>query len=199
MSNEKSNKGGKHRIFAAELYPESAPADWLDKLDALHLPAFVSPCHNQDVNDDGTRKKEHYHIMLMYDGPVYAETARTAFNSFGAAPNGFIEAVKSGNGYARYLCHLDERDPHKYHYSVEEVKSFGGADYVSFIVKPADKYQAIKDMIDYCRDNNIVEYCDILDYARNNREDWFRCLCDSSTFVIKEYLKSRRYKGKISP
>ena len=50
-----TNKGsGRFRNFATVVYPESAPADWLTVLDSLHVPAFVSPLHDADVNADNT-------------------------------------------------------------------------------------------------------------------------------------------------
>lgn len=51
-------------------------------------------------------------------------------------------------------------------------------------------------MLDFCDDNDVLNYCDLLMYARRERFDWFRVLCDSGTYVIKEYMKSRkRYTG----
>ena len=47
-STNKGTKGrGRLRNFATVVYPESAPENWLDRLDGLHVPAFVSPLHNQ--------------------------------------------------------------------------------------------------------------------------------------------------------
>lgn len=195
MSEKKSNSGGKYRNYGTIVYPESAPSNWLEILENLHLPALVSPCHNQDVEDTGEKKKDHYHVMIMYDGPVFKEKAIEVIKSFGGVG---CENIHSVGSQARYFCHLDSTDPRKAKYNIDDVVAFGGVDYLSLINKPTDKYAIILEMIKYCTDNNIFEYCDLFDYSAKNRSDWFRCLCDSSTFVIKEYLKSKRYKKKFS-
>ena len=48
----------------------------------------------------------------------------------------------------------------------------------------------------YIRENNITEYCDFLDYASDEHpDDWFPLLCDSCSYVIGSYIKSRRHSG----
>ena len=49
------------RNYATIVYQESAPAGWLDILDELHIPAFVSPLHDKDLNKEGEIKKAHWH------------------------------------------------------------------------------------------------------------------------------------------
>jgi len=105
------------------------------------------------------------------------------------------EKVTSMRGYARYLCHLD--NPDKAQYNVEDVRSLGGADFISAIGLPTDKYKAIGEMIDWCEENNVVSYSQLLVYARVERFDWFRVLCDSGTIVIKEFLKSRKWTKDV--
>ena len=64
------NKIVKGRDWAFIVYPESAPSDWRDILNKTHLRWIESPLHDKDVNADGEVKKEHWHILLSYDGPV---------------------------------------------------------------------------------------------------------------------------------
>lgn len=52
------------RNFATVVYPESAPADWLDIINDLHIPCFVSPLHDQDLDAKGKPKKPHYHVVF---------------------------------------------------------------------------------------------------------------------------------------
>lgn len=56
------------RNFATVVYPESAPSDWIDKLDQLHVAALISPLHDKDTNPSGEPKKPHYHVLLMFEG-----------------------------------------------------------------------------------------------------------------------------------
>ena len=60
-----------------------------------------------------------------------------------------------------------------------------------------DKYLAIKDMIQFIKDNNITEYIDFMEYCANNKfDDWFRLLCDNCSFVIQGVITSNRNKLK---
>lgn len=155
--------------------------------------AFVSPLHDADIKEDGTLKKPHYHVLMMYDGVKTPEQAREVFESFGGVG---CEPVQSVRGYARYLCHLD--NPEKHQYNPADVEAYCGADYEAAIVQQADKYSAIAQMMQWICDNDVIAYSDLLEYASVNRQDWFRVLCDNGTAVIKEYIKSRAWKAGIT-
>jgi hypothetical protein len=82
-------------------------------------------------------------------------------------------------------------NPEKAQYPVEDVRAMCGADYTNVIGLVTDKYKAIGEMIDFCELHDIYSYSDLLKYARMEKFEWFRVLCDNGTIVIKEYLKSR--------
>lgn len=174
----------RQRSIATIVYPESAPENWLSILADSHVPAFVSPLHDLDVSEDGLPKKAHYHVMLMYEGMKSDNQLRDVVSSFGGV--GLI-LVGTNRGYARYLCHLDDADKHQY--SVEEVKCFGGADYLEMVSSTGDRYRCIREMIQYCQEAKITRFSDLLIIAADNRSDWFSVLCDSGAFVMREYLR----------
>ena len=60
----------KKRYWAFVLYPDSAPSDWQEQLQMLGVTAAISPLHDKDLNADNEIKKEHYHIILCYNGPT---------------------------------------------------------------------------------------------------------------------------------
>ncbi len=185
---EKSKGARRARNFATVVYPESAPENWLEILGEQKIAAFVSPLHNLDVNPTGEVKKEHHHIIVMYEGKKSEDQVREVFDQIGGVG---LEVVQSIRGYARYLCHLD--NPEKTQYREEDVLSFGGADYPGTIGLAIDKYKCVKEIIEYCIANNVVSYSDLLEYAMEYRFDWFRILCDCGTVVVKEYLKARSW------
>ncbi len=185
MAEKKASGTGRTRNYATVVYPESAPEGWQEILSELRVPAFVSPLHNEDVNPGGEKKKEHYHVMLVYEGPKTVDQAKKVFTAIGGVG---CEAVQSLRGYARYLCHLD--NPEKFQYNTEDVRAFCGADYINAIGLVTDKYKAIGEMIDYCVEVGCYSYSNLLIYCRNERYDWFRVLCDNGTVVMKEFLKS---------
>lgn len=173
------------RNFATVVYPESAPEGWRDILAGYFVPAFVSPLHDRDINATGEPKKPHYHVMVMFEGKKSEEQVKALFESIGGVG---LEVVESLRGYARYLCHLD--NPEKAQYNPSDVVSIGGADYSYSIGLVADKYKAVRDMIAFCKANQIVSYAELLEYAAVEQDTWFRVLCDNGTVVMKEYLKS---------
>lgn len=177
------------RNYATVVYPDSAPENWQEILADYYIPAFVSPLHDLDINPFGEPKKPHYHVMIMYDSVKTIEQAKEVLSSIGGVG---VEIVNSVRGYARYLCHLD--NPEKIQYDKGFVKSLYGADYEETIGLALDKYIAIREMIHFCRENNIYSYAELFRFAMDNRQDWFRVLCDNGTVVVKEYLKSSSWE-----
>lgn len=176
------------RAYIAIGYPESLRDDFVEILQETHVQVLISPLHNLDKNESGELKKEHYHIMLLFDGPKTIDQAQKIFDSIGATK---CIPVNSVRGQARYLCHLD--DPDKAPYDQGDVTALNGASYLSLIDLPENKYRAIREMMAFCKENQVFSFADLTDYAAANNEEWFRSLCDNSAYIIKEYLKSRSW------
>lgn len=181
----------RRRNFATVVYPESAPEGWREILAGYFVPAFISPLHDKDINVTGEPKKAHYHVMVMFEGKKSEEQVKQLFDSIGGVG---LEVVESLRGYARYLCHLD--NPEKAQYNPSDVVPIGGSDYSYTIGIVADKYKAVREMIAFCKANNIVSYAELLEYASAEQDTWFRVLCDNGTVVMKEYLKSISWSVK---
>ena len=177
------------RNWSTIVYPESAPDGWINLLVGYKVPCFVSPLHDLDLKEDGSGelKKEHYHVMVMFEGNKSRSQMEEIFSSFGGVG---AERVESQRGMARYLCHLD--DPDKFVYSTAQVQSFCGADYDHVVNLPKDRYNAVREMIIYCIDHGVTSYASLLTYAMYHNNDWFRSLCDNSSFVMKEFIRSLR-------
>lgn len=184
MADKKSTS--RYRNFATVVYPDSAPPNWMDILGDQLVPSFLSPFHAADQNPDGTSKKSHYHVMFMYDGMKSIDQVKSVFTLFGGVG---CEVIGSIRGYARYLCHLD--NPEKKQYPVDQVRSFAGADYMSVIGLPSDRYKAIAEMEDFCERYNVVSFYLLSRYASAHRSDWHKVLSESASVYMREYLKSR--------
>ena len=177
----------KTRNYAALVYPDSAPENWIDVLANEFVPAFVSPLHNLDKNPTGELKKPHYHVVIMFDGPKIPKLAEEFFAKIAGIG---CKPVQSIRGYVRYLCHLD--NPEKAPYDPTEVLCFSGADYYETINLVTDKYKSLREIQSYCNDANLTSFSDLIDFCSENRSDWFRILADNTIF-IKEYLKSKQW------
>lgn len=190
---EKPDMSGKRtRTFAFLVYPDSAPQDWREKLTEAHVQALVSPLHDQDVNPDGSQKKPHWHVLIIYDGMKSYEQAAQLRDSMGGVG---WENVASTRGYARYLCHLD--NPEKAQYSADGVIEYGGADYSDIIRRAADATRAVRDMMEYIREHDVRFYSDFLEYCMDERPDWFETLITRNTYAIYTYIKARSAKAEM--
>mgnify|MGYP001021680941 CR=1 FL=1 len=60
VKDKRSNK------WAFLLYQESAPKNYLDILEEMHIPFVLSPWHDKDINKEtGEFKKAHKHLNLL--------------------------------------------------------------------------------------------------------------------------------------
>ena len=181
---------GRTRNWTIVFYPESAPNDWWQVIEELHTPALLSPLHEDDKNADGSKKKPHYHLLLMFDGVKTYEQVSEICEKLNAP---IPQRVQSLKGAARYLIHMD--NPEKAQYKQSEIAAFAGAD-VAKLLKPtaSDRYALINEMREFIVEYNLTEFFELFDYAATNRpDDWLPLLCDNSAYVLGQYLKSRRY------
>lgn len=181
-------KDERARNFATVVYPDSAPENWESLLASYLIPAFISPLHSKDIDPLNQPKKPHYHVMLMFEGKKSKEQVEEIFQSFGGVG---LEKVNSIRSYARYMCHLD--NPDKVQYNILDVQSLCGSDYQAIIGLAKDKYNAIGEMMDWCDEYGIVSFYVLAKYARLERPEWFKMLCDNSSFYMKEYLQSKHW------
>lgn len=179
------------RNYATIVYPESAPVDFRSKLEELHLKAFISPLHDRDLTESGELKKEHFHVLLMFDGKKSQKQVGELVSSFGGVGAETVQNLKS---YARYLCHLDETSITKAHYNTDDVICLGGADYAQYLQTTTDTKNYIREMLAYIKERGIVNFCDLLDYASEKRDDWFQSLIDGNNKIIVDYIKSYAFK-----
>lgn len=183
----------KTRGYACVIYTDSAPHNWREILVETHIPALISPYHDRDLNADGTPKKPHYHVMIIFDGPRTHEQAEKILTQIGAA-NGEVKSLNSITGYARYLCHLD--NPDKVQYDQSEVIALAGAEYDAYINRSEDRQQALREIQEFIDKYAIYSFAALQRYARLNNKVWFRHLNDTCTYSVKEYLKTAYWEDQ---
>lgn len=185
----------KIRNYAYILYPDSVDfnkfCDLLNSISDSRRMFLISPLHDKDKTDDGKDKKPHYHVFCMHSKDTNT-TVKQARN-FGKL-NGLVglEVVHSKIKYARYLCHLDNKD--KFKYNVEGVRSFA-CDYSKIIGNFSDRIDDMKVIIDFINENDILFYSDLVDYCRDNNDAWFRQIMGGATFQLEKYIRERRNKA----
>jgi len=191
--NQSRNADGRTRNWTFILYPESAPTDWKDILQEMHIEVIISPLHNKDTNPDGEIKKAHYHVLLMFPSVKSYQQVLDITKQLNAS---VPQQARSAKGVVRYMLHLD--NPEKYQYEQKDIITFGGADVLNLLKPTAtDRYQLINEMRQFVADNNITEFIQLFDYAAEARfDDWFPLLCDNSAYVIGQYIKSNRHRPR---
>lgn len=188
---EKKTEDNRARAFATIIYPDSLPADWLERLKGTMWKGFVSPLHDKDVNEGGTPKKPHYHVLIMFDGNSkknYDTQIKPVFEK--CFENGFAgrEEIQSTQGYARYLCHLD--NPEKAQYDKNDVIAFGGANYITTINCAEDNSRIQKEILAFIDDNGVMYFHNLVSWCMSNNEEWYQFLSKNCYFT-REYLKSK--------
>lgn len=188
---DKKSKETRTRTWTCVVYPESAPDNWRDILDELHIEWIESPLHDSDLNATNEVKKAHWHILLIFGGVKSYEQVRELVEAINCPSP---QKCHNAKAMVRYMAHLDNPDKHQY--NIEDIKAHGGVD-IAEMLRPSssERYSLIKEMIDFVKENNIVEFQDLMDYAAEQRfDDWFPLLCDNSTIVIANYIKSCRHR-----
>lgn len=185
------NKDTRTRNWTIVLYPDSAPSNWRDIIDDMHIEWIESPLHEHDKNANGEDKKAHWHILLMFGGVKSYEQVCELIAPLNCP---IPERCHNAKAMVRYMAHLDNPDKHQY--SVQDIKPHGGVD-INEMMRPnsSERYEYIKEMITYIKSNSIIEFQDLIDYAMAEQSDtWFPLLCDNSAYVIERYIKSQRHR-----
>lgn len=191
MSTKKSIK---KRNWAFVLYPESAPADWVERLKTTGLSICISPLHDKDLDADGQPKKAHYHVILVYGNTTTYNNVKSLTDSLGQPIPQALEQIR---GYYRYLTHLD--NPEKYQYEPKDIVCLNGFDISDFIeMTKSEVNKFIKEIHNFILDNDILEYADLCDLLLKNDLTELYEVATNHTLFINSYISSRRNK-RIKP
>ena len=197
------NPPKKSKYFCAMLYPDSQTYDVEQVIKALaqeHLTFAVSPIHNRDVEEDGSPKKCHYHILLAYSSATTLNNIRGWFRACGMPDSDMhsIRVCASGVGYYRYLTHKD--NPEKAQYDVKDLRIFNDFDgiFKNFENSDSDKIDKRVRIFQIVDELNTISFHNLLQYLMLNERDLFKMLTSSSALAIcvKEYQRSLEYEQR---
>ena len=170
----------KGRHFAYVIYPESAPEDWIARMQNVGIPFTVSPLHDKDKNPDGTDKKPHWHMIVSWGNSTTYRSARALCDML-RCPR--PQLLKSPTGMYRYFQHKD--NPEKYQYT-EMPQHFLGWQRP---LEDAEVEQLIDEITDLLYLRDCTEYGELLAECRmlgreyekvaRNHTIYFSALCRS--------------------
>ena len=203
MKNKPREPPPKSKYFCAVLYPSSTTYDADKVIKALaeeHLTFAVSPIHDRDVDEDGSLKKSHYHLLLAYSSATTLNNICGWFNACGM-PESDLHSVRvcaSGVGYYRYLTHKD--NPEKAQYDDNDIRVFNDSDelFKRFSKTSSDKIDDLVRIFQIVDELDTISFHCLLQYLMLNERDLFKMITSSSALAIcvKEYQRSLEYDLK---
>lgn len=183
LDKKSTTKDGRYRQWTIVVYPESAPADWREKLNGLQW--VESPLHDKDVNADGTAKKAHWHILIIYPNKKNYEQVKIIADSVNGASPQYVQNVV---GMIRYFAHLD--NPEKVQYEKSQIIGHG-VDVSKYLDSEDDIDKLEQEIEIYCEENFITEYSRLIKISRQF-DGWHKCV-STHTIHFKAFVTSLRH------
>lgn len=208
----KKSNNVKKRVWTFEIYPSQdyinsvcpdclydgssgyglAPDNFVEILNKSGLSGSISPLHCFDQNPDGTYKKPHYHVILVYGNTTTFSSVKTFVLENFHSP--IPQPLESVRGMYRYFTHKD--NPEKYQYSDNDIINFGGfniVDYIELTKSEVDKI--LFDLTYIIRDNFILEYSDLIFYClEHDLMDYFS-VASRNTIYFNTLISSIRNRN----
>lgn len=183
LKDKRSNK------WAFLLYQESAPENYLDILEELHIPFVLSPWHDKDINrETGEFKKAHKHGAFYFDSlKSFSQVSELIKDKLNGPSH--VEPIMSPKGMYNYFIHAE--NPEKTIYNIEDIESGCGFELDKFLIEQNSNL-FLETVIDVITDNNFTEFEDLVYYARNKDISLLGLIIERTYFFTK-FLDSRRY------
>ena len=185
VKDKRSNK------WAFLLYQESAPKNYLDILEEMHIPFVLSPWHDKDINKEtGEFKKAHKHGVLFFESlKSYTQVSELLTEKLNTPSH--VEIVMSPKGMYDYFIHAE--NPGKTLYNIDEIESGCGFELDQFLITNNND-QFLSTVIDIIEEHNFTEFNNLVRYARVENPSLLNLIIDKTYFFAK-YLDSRRHSS----
>lgn len=177
--------------WAFLIYQESAPENYLDVLEEMHIPFVLSPWHDKDVNKEtGEFKKAHKHGVLFFESlKSYTQVSELLTERLNTPSH--VEVVMSPKGMYDYFIHAE--NPDKTLYNMDEIESGCGFELEQFLITNNND-QFLSTVIDIIEEHNFTEFNNLVRYARVENPSLLNLIIDKTYFFAK-YLDSRRHSN----
>lgn len=189
MEKKKEQRSNK---WAFIFYQESAPENYLEILEEMHVPFVLSPWHDKDVNNvTGEIKKAHKHGALYFDSlKSYSQVSSLISEKLNAPKH--VEVVMSPKGMYEYFIHAENLG--KTPYQIEDIEWGCGFELGNFLIAN-NTGEFLNSVIDVIEENDFVEFEELVMYARNNNYLLLELIVDK-TYFFSRLLDSRRYSSE---
>lgn len=195
----------KVRAYWFVFWPESVNASKL--FDIMRNSGFgivISPLHDKDIKDQDTGElaKPHYHVIVRFPQPRYLEPTRRLIGSWlydADALTGsdeyedaswYVRPVPDFAGALRYLCHIDDKDKHRY--PENEVMVFGFVDISMLYANSlSDDVESYYKLLAWCRQNPTRTYADLMDAVYDSEDRGLMRTLQRYSYTLKAYISDR--------
>lgn len=187
------------------MYEDSAPKNYLDVLQSQQIAFALSPWHDKDfwneidekenpMHKAGTPKKKHRHGVFKFDSLKNLEQVK-AITDILNSPRPRI--VNSPTAAIQYFTH--KNTPEKAQYEVKDIidGGLGVDDYYLTALTRSQKKKIVTEMITFMRQNKIDRLSTLIEYAQDNKPEWFDLLQDHYLKTL-EWLANGYYQEKVS-
>ena len=183
VKEQRSNK------WAFLFYRESAPENYLEILEDLHIPFILSPWHDKDINrKTGELKKAHKHGAFFFDSlKSYSQVSELIKDKLMGPAH--VEPIMSPKGMYDYFVHAE--NPEKSQYDIKDIETGCGFELDKFLINNNND-DFLSTIIDVIDKKNFTEFNHLVRYAREENSALLRLIVDKTYFFAK-YLDSRRY------
>lgn len=171
------------------IYKESAPNNYLQILDEIHVPFMLSPWHDKDIDlKTGKVKKAHKHGVLYFERLKSYSQVVALLEPLNGPQH--IEIVHSTVGMYDYFTHA--QTPSKEPYNIDDIEYGCGFDLSGFLAaqNPAGKINEILTIID---NKDISEFKDLVKTIQEEDINLLEFLAYQTYFFTK-YIDSIRYE-----
>lgn len=199
---DKKRAGKRARAWWGVLYPESAPEGWREMIADDLVETLISPLHDKDVLPNGEPKKPHYHVLISFKNPTTRENAADTMERWGVVvqrhwpkpgePDSF--KVKDFRQAARYLCHLDQADKHRY--EISDVQSIGAIDYPALVMSATDEDAMLDEVFDAMDAYMLDSFPKVVRFTKEHHPEWKPVVYRKYSRAIAEYAKGLHYEQK---
>jgi hypothetical protein len=165
----------------------------------------LSPWHDRDLWNEldeqenpehkvGTPKKKHRHGVFKFDSLKNLEQVKLITDLLNTPRP---QKIKSPTMAIQYFTH--KNDLEKAQYDVKDILDYGLGvdDYYLTVLTRSQKKKIVSEMITYMRQNKIDRLSTLVEYAQDNKPEWFDLLQDHYLKTL-EWLANGYYQEKVS-
>lgn len=194
----------KSRMWCGIGYPENMIETWEDDIGDIYQLPYAYCIHDKDKEKDGSPRKIHVHIILVWNNPTTHKHALTVFNQLsrdGSIAFSTCEAVIGARNQYEYLIHNTENaiKKNKYLYPVENRITGNNFDigiYEQLSVKEKD--EITKELCDLIIDNNIMNFRNFYILVRDNLSDDHFRVFKSNSGLFERLIKGNYHDNSTS-